>query len=78
MLPRDGAGCDFQHLVPPALSPSKAEVWAGITMKLGRGMVDFLVLMMSKVGHEQLNLVYVAGGRGCVCSGASSGDQTLI
>lgn len=78
VLPRDEAGCDFQHLVPPALSPSKAEVWAGITMKLGRGMVDFLVSMMSKVGHEQLNLVYVAGGRVCVCSGASSGDQTLV
>jgi len=43
--------------VPPALSPSKAELWAGIAMKFARGVVDFLVLMMSKLGHEQLNLV---------------------
>lgn len=31
-------------------------------MELGRGVVDLLVLKMSKVGHEQLNLMCVAGG----------------
>lgn len=43
-------------------------------MKLGSGMVEFLVLMLSKVGHEQLNLVQVAGG---MWSDASNGDRTL-
>lgn len=29
------------RLVPPAFSPSKVELWPGITIKLGRGIVDF-------------------------------------
>lgn len=33
--------CPELKLVLPAFSPSKVELWPGITIKLGRGIIDF-------------------------------------